>query len=322
MAFNELGGKCLLACEIREHARQVYKANFEVDHPFPYDITEVPEIPECDIVCAGFPCQSFSVGGLQKGLDDERGQLYTHIVRLCKETPPKALFLENVKGLIKLQGGRVLSKIEADFEGIGYKLRCYETDVREWNIPQPRKRVFLIGFKEGGAIKPPLPPYSLGNVRKFGVYTGTYSLNDLMKEAGVLEKDEECVREIHRTLRGKDGDRPGKWPDGYTRLPVESVEVKKLETAYSLTGTRTGKGDNARSKRTMGIYDVMREGGPEDTYPKEVNDLAAKLLMGFPKDFRIDATFRSYRRPLLGNAVVPRTVKPYCEAILKVLRDQ
>ena len=100
IALESMGGRCVFSSEIDEHACEMYKANFGDD---PYcDITKLDPstIPDFDILCAGFPCQSFSICGKQKGfIDETRGTLFFDVVRILKKKRPKAFILENVKNL-------------------------------------------------------------------------------------------------------------------------------------------------------------------------------------------------------------------------------
>jgi DNA (cytosine-5)-methyltransferase 1 len=100
IAFENLGGKCVFSSEIDKYSRQTYQANFN-DIP-EGDITLIPtsQIPDHDILTAGFPCQAFSIAGRREGFEDSRGTLFFEIARIIKEKKPKAFFLENVKGLV------------------------------------------------------------------------------------------------------------------------------------------------------------------------------------------------------------------------------
>ena len=104
-ALSSLGGQCVFASDIDKHAAESYKKNYGI---VPYgDITkiDVKSIPNHDIICAGFPCQPFSISGNQKGFDDPRGKLFFNVVEIAKHHKPKVIFLENVKNFEKHDKG-------------------------------------------------------------------------------------------------------------------------------------------------------------------------------------------------------------------------
>ena len=122
LALNSFGAKCVFASDYDKDAQKVYEYNFKLK---PYgDITKIEseEIPKHDILCAGFPCQSFSISGNQKGFDDTRGTLFFDIVRIANYHKPKILILENVKNLKTHDKGKTLKTIISKLESIGYNV--------------------------------------------------------------------------------------------------------------------------------------------------------------------------------------------------------
>ena len=152
IAMQNLGGNCVFSSEIDKYAKQTYDLNFG-EVPFG-DITKIDEndIPEHDILCAGFPCQAFSIAGKRKGFEDEtRGTLFFDIARIIKAKKPKAFFLENVKGLKNHDKGRTLKTI---LKVLREDLKYYVPDpeiinAKDFGVPQNRERIFIVGFKEG-----------------------------------------------------------------------------------------------------------------------------------------------------------------------------
>jgi DNA (cytosine-5)-methyltransferase 1 len=150
LAFKELGAKCVLACEKDRYARQTYRANFKIDN-FPRDVTQLltDEIPDFDILCAGFPCQSFSLMGYRKGFDDfkdNRGNLFFEIAKILKNKKPKAFFLENVRHIENHDNGRTFAKIKETLENLGYSFDYKLVWASEHGLPQHRPRIFMIGI--------------------------------------------------------------------------------------------------------------------------------------------------------------------------------
>ncbi len=161
-AFNELGGKCVFASEIDVHSRKTYEYNFKEQSPemfenglFNQDIKSImpEEIPDFDILCAGFPCQPFSQAGLKQGFEDtaksERGNLFFDIEDIIKAKRPKAFFLENVRGLINHDNGNTFRIIQETLtKKLGYSFYYQVVKASDYGLPQLRPRTFMIGFRD------------------------------------------------------------------------------------------------------------------------------------------------------------------------------
>ncbi len=152
VAMNNIGGKCVFACEIDRAARETYKFNHRIEEDiFASDITQVEsfDVPEHGILCAGFPCQPFSQAGFKKGFDDMRGTLFFDIARIIEAKKPKAIFLENVQHLLKHDDGKTFSKIqEVITKQLGYSFYHKIVRASDFGVPQNRPRLFMVGFKD------------------------------------------------------------------------------------------------------------------------------------------------------------------------------
>lgn len=150
LAMQSLGGKCVYTSEWDESAKKTYKANFG-DIPFG-DITKNETkkfIPDSfDILCAGFPCQAFSIAGYQKGFTDTRGTLFFDIEQIIEKHRPKVVFLENVKNLVSHDNGKTFKVILEILEKkLGYKVyHSVLNSITHANIPQNRERIFIVAF--------------------------------------------------------------------------------------------------------------------------------------------------------------------------------
>ena len=111
-ALNKLGAECVLACDIDKDCRIVYKDNYGLEPVANVKNIDEKTMPDFDILCAGFPCQAFSNGGKKKCFEDDRGLLFDEIIRIAKEKKPKFMFLENVKHILKVSKGEVISYIK------------------------------------------------------------------------------------------------------------------------------------------------------------------------------------------------------------------
>ncbi|HAN77776.1 MAG TPA: DNA (cytosine-5-)-methyltransferase [Bacteroidales bacterium] len=149
IAMQNLGGKCVFSSEIDRFAKKTYEANFG-KVPFG-DITKIDEkdIPEHDILCGGFPCQAFSIAGKRRGFEETRGTLFFEMARIIKEKRPKAIFLENVKGLRNHDKGNTLKTIlEVLRDDLDYFVPEPQImNAKDFGVPQNRERIFIVGFR-------------------------------------------------------------------------------------------------------------------------------------------------------------------------------
>ena len=154
IAFQNLGAKCVFSSEIDPYSRKTYKINFD-DIP-QGDITLIPtsQIPDHDILTAGFPCQAFSIAGRRQGFEDSRGTLFFEIARIIKDKKPKAFFLENVKGLISHDKGKTLGTILDILKNdLDYFVPNPQIiNAKNFGVPQNRERIFIIGFRKDLSI--------------------------------------------------------------------------------------------------------------------------------------------------------------------------
>ena len=140
---------CVYSNEWDKYANSVYRKHFgECDQS---DIRTVPaeSIPDHDLLCGGFPCQSFSIAGKRRGFDDTRGTLFFDIARILKAKQPRLCLLENVKGLLSHDEGRTIKTIFATLDELGYDLQWQVCNSKDFGVPQNRKRIFITGHLRG-----------------------------------------------------------------------------------------------------------------------------------------------------------------------------
>lgn len=161
-AMHSVGMKCVFASEWDKYARISYEANYKDISPelfsdnyrlFNCDLTEQnpEEIPPFDVCCGGFPCQPFSIAGQRRGFEDTRGTLFFNIANIVKQkinigTPPKILFLENVKGLKNHMKGETLKTILATLSELGYSYNYEVLNAKYFGVPQNRERLFIVAW--------------------------------------------------------------------------------------------------------------------------------------------------------------------------------
>jgi len=173
MGFEQNGGRCVFTSEWDKYAVKTYCENFSISHPIAGDITKVSEedVPDHDVLLAGFPCQPFSIAGVSKknslgrvhGFECKtQGTLFFDVARIIEKKKPKAFLLENVKNLMSHDKGRTFEIIKETLElELGYRIFPKVIDAKGF-VPQHRERIYIVGFREDtdfswNAFKSPAP---------------------------------------------------------------------------------------------------------------------------------------------------------------------
>lgn len=159
-AMVQLGGECVLASEIDEPAIETYLENYGIDSNVNVRDVDAKDIPNFDVLCAGFPCQTFSKAGKQMGFNDEtKGTLFFEIERILKAKHPKYIILENVRNLVSHDNGNTWRVITEHLTACGYRLTANPLIVspHQFGIPQLRERVVILGKYDPKHIDEPLP---------------------------------------------------------------------------------------------------------------------------------------------------------------------
>lgn len=171
VAMQSLGGKCVFTSEWDEKSQLTYKANFG-DAPFGDITKEITKqyIPDnFDVLCAGFPCQAFSIAGKRGGFDDTRGTLFFEVAEIIRRKKPKAIFLENVKGLTNHGQGKTLATILNVLRNdLGYFVPEPQIlNAKNFGVPQNRERIFIVGFRKDLEITDFVYPKPLNKIVSF-----------------------------------------------------------------------------------------------------------------------------------------------------------
>lgn len=285
LALSSLGANCVFASDIDNAACKVYETNFGLK---PYgDITQIAEeqIPKHDILCAGFPCQPFSISGNQQGFDDEqgRGKLFFDIVRIAKFHKPKVLLLENVKNFVKHDDGKTYKRVKTELEDIGYKVFCDVLCASDFGVPQQRKRMYIVAFDKTLGISDFSFPTPIDEFR---------TLEDILikkvenKVPGNYYVDREYSITKEEKQRKKELVRIGQIGLG-----------RQGERIYSIKGqaaTLSSQGGGLGGK--TGMYLIRNR--VRKLYPRE-----CARLMGFPDEFQL-STRQEQNYKQFGNSVV------------------
>lgn len=151
-AFEQAGFEIVWANEIDKDACKTYRYNFPNTVLSEGDIKKINafDIPDFDVLTAGFPCQSFSVCGNKKGFADERGNLFFEIMRIADAKNPQVIFLENVANLTEHDNGKTFNRIHNELVERNYYIRYIIADACNYGIPQHRTRTYIVAFKDFG----------------------------------------------------------------------------------------------------------------------------------------------------------------------------
>lgn len=283
IALESLGAKCVYSNEWDEPVQKVYEENFG-DIP-EGDITKVDEntIPDHDILCAGFPCQAFSISGKQRGFEDSRGTLFFDVARIVKAKKPKIVFMENVKNFATHDEGRTLAVVKATMEELGYTFYQKVLNAVDYGVPQKRERIYMVCFR---------------NDLKVGdfAYPKSFKLERHVED--FLLDDEEMVKDLYV-------DRPDTYFNGnedneYSNKSIRLGIVNKGgqgERIYSIKGiaiTLSAYGGGIFAK--TGGY--LINGRTRKLHPRE-----CARIMGYPDTYKIcKSANQAYKQ--FGNSVV------------------
>ena len=148
--YERLPFELKYALDIDQKALNTHKLNFECENIVCGDICDISsdDIPNCDILVGGFPCQSFSTVNPTKDPFDDRANLYKQMVRIAKDKQPKVIIAENVKGLMTLHKGQIFQKVKTAFEEAGYVLSYKLLNAANFGVPQKRERIIIVGFRK------------------------------------------------------------------------------------------------------------------------------------------------------------------------------
>jgi len=274
---------CVFSSENDHETSRMYYKNFG-EKP-QGDITTINEkaIPAHDILCAGFPCQSFSISGSRHGFNDNRGQLFYEIVRITNYHKPKLLLLENVSNILRIQIGYVFRTIRNEIESMGYTVYCSLLNASNYGIPQARTRVYFTCLKKGIGLsfKQPTPTY------------------DQIFLRDVLDKHFEKKLIINRKdihFFSVDDPEPSILPIkiGYIGKGRQGERIYH-PNGHAITMSANGGGMGSNT----GLYLI-------DNHVRKLSITESKRLMGFSESFYVSPGRRGYKQ--LGNAVIPKMV--------------
>ncbi|WP_259679936.1 DNA (cytosine-5-)-methyltransferase [Leuconostoc citreum] len=327
LAGESNGMSCVFSSEIDKFANEVYKTNFG-EYP-EGDITKIDEkdIPDFDVLFAGFPCQPFSYAGQLRGFSDEtRGTLFFDIVRIVKEKQPKMFLLENVKGIKSHDKGHTMKVIISQLEKLGYHVQWKILNSLNYGVPQSRERWYCVGFKENVNFEFPKPN------------TNNITINDIIDERENNNKSlalsEFEMQRIHHH---------------FNVCPIDSdpqIRVQHDNSKYA-PNTKKGKygvfsylkkdhslrfhvGDHAKTQIQEAYYCNVNSYTPSiiaARAPKlwdlkrHLSDRECARLQGFPENFKLSNSSTQAKKQL-GNSVTVPVITKIVANMVKAYENQ
>lgn len=279
--------KCVFSSEIDKFARKTYETNF---HETPSgDITQInpSDIPDFDILLAGFPCQPFSQAGLKMGFDDSRGNLFFDIVKILEHKKPSIVFLENVRNLATHNKGETLKIIINHLEKLNYKVFYQICNARDFGLPQNRARIYIIGFLDDVDFTFPEPlkkETRLGDILEKNV-DEKYTISDRLWSGHLRRKME----------HEKNGN-----GFGYSLFDENSKYTSTISARYYKDGSEI----------------LIKQEGKN---PRKITPREAARLQGFPDDFIIPVNdSQAYKQ--FGNSVAIPVIRALAIKIMEAIK--
>lgn len=297
LGFKQAGIETIWSNEIDTNASTTFSLNHE-SHLEISDIAAIntENIPDADILLAGFPCQAFSIAGYRKGFEDERGNVFFHLAKVIRDKKPKIIFLENVKNLLSHDQGNTYNVIRTTLEAYGYKIWEKVLNASEFgNIPQNRERIYIIGFLEDKHFKNFISPSPLRLTKKI---------------SDIIEYGKKVEERYYYT------------PDKYSFYDDLAKHIKNPNTIYQwrrvyVRENKSNLCPTLTANMGTGGHNVplvLTKYGIRKLTPEE-----AFKFQGYPDDFKLPNLAQSHLYKQAGNSVVIPVIKRLAEAILETV---
>lgn len=299
IALQSLGGKCVFSSEWDANAQKTYFYNFG---EIPYgDITK-ESIKNCipdgfDVLCAGFPCQAFSIAGYRKGFEDTRGTLFFDVAEIIKRKRPKAVFLENVKNLYTHDNGKTFAVIKATLEELGYVVYHKVMNSMEYaNVPQNRERIFIVCFD----------PKQVKNHHQF-LFPHKTELTHTIHDCIDPEINDKALFYGAKFIHYEELKRDMVSMDTIYQWRRQYVRENKSNVCPTLTANMGTGGHN--------VPLILTKYGIRKLSPKECIN-----FQGYPKEYQFPTSIaNSAKYKQAGNSVVVPLITKVCQNIISII---
>lgn len=307
LGFDPLGLQCVFSSDIDENARATYEANYGETPEG--DITKISadSIPDHDILCAGFPCQPFSISGLQQGFEDTRGTLFFEILKILETKKPRVVFLENVKHLIYHDKRNTFRVMLNCLKDLGYNVSYKVLNAKDFGVAQNRERIIIIG------VLHEKKPFDFEQIE---ISDKKPVINDILEKYGEFE----VLDPSEYTLI----DNPKKQPSGlifagYRNKKIRKTGVRPNTEHLSRVHKQPNRIYSAKgvhptipSQETSGRFFILLD----DNTVRKLTLLECYRLMGIPDDFvKISPVSEQYKQ--IGNSIVSPMVNAIGKELVK-----
>lgn len=285
--------ECVFASDIDEGARRIYERNHGLRPEGDIRKVSAESFPDVDLVCAGIPCQSFSIAGSRKGFGDDNGNLFWEVARILECKMPRMVIIENVKNLLSHDGGKTYSTMSGALNDLGYRVTSKVLDSSRCGSPQCRQRVFLVAVLDGEFNFPQA------------------SSKQVSVDSVLVESNQEWNSE------------------GYDLVPKRgNPRAFKPKILFDVVSKRTGKGgrqgERVYDPSCCGVTVCASSGGPgAKTGLYKVGNRIRRLnfkeclaMFGFPADFDFLDIPDEKRMFYLGNSIVVNVVEAMVPSII------
>ena len=295
LALRNQGHEIVGACEIDKYAREIYAKQFP-GVPIHHDATNLhpQSLPYFDVLCAGFPCQAFSIAGKRRGFEDTRGSLFFEIARIAKEKKPSYLILENVKGLLSHDKGHTFRTIIRTLDEVGYDAE-WQIINSKYFVPQSRERIFIIGHTRGERTRQ-IFPIGINDTEVKG--KGGKEMQAVVNDNGILRFVENCTALDANYYKGLD--------NHGQRTMIKAVCIEN----WNANGRRIKEVGDPQFTLSQNCGVGITQG----SRIRRLTPVECERLQGFPDNWT-DGISDTQRYKCVGNAV---TV-PVVEYIVKEL---
>jgi DNA (cytosine-5)-methyltransferase 1 len=288
LGMERAGHTCVGSCEWDDYARETYKKNFG-SYPEYDDAKDLhaQSLPSFDVLCAGFPCQAFSIAGKRLGFEDTRGTIFFEIARIAKEKRPSYLLLENVRGLLSHDKGRTFATIISTLDALGYDAE-WQVLNSKYFVPQNRERVFIIGHLRGERTRQIFP---------LGDFDSETNQSEPKEKVGVVN-DKGNLREVEQST----------CLDANYWKGCDNHAQRTMIKAVSIENT----GANGRRIKDPGdpqfcLSQNCGVGIQDNTRIRRLTPVECERLQGFPDGWTIGSDTQRYKQ--CGNAVTVHVVE-------------